>query len=345
MRDLQQAQGPGIGVVGYGRVAAKWHLPMYRAAGFDVAAICEVDAQARQRAAADWPDIPIHDRFEALLEDDRVQVVDLATPPGGRLQLIREAVDQGRHVLSQKPFATTSEGMDEVADLAVKRDVKVAVNQNGRFAPAWRRTSELLQEGSLGRIRAITHVFDTNLRWKPEPEHHGSTHFLLFDYTNHWIDISAHWLGDDRVVAVRAGDHQSARYVGGEIQQTAWVVLESASGVTTVIRGSAAGISHRSHDFMVQCDGGTLRGAVDAIGGERLAIDDGTTMRHVALDGEWFGDGFRGAMAELLAAIAEDREPLHSLRDNVTTVNLVAAVCTSADQDGERVAVSHRPRP
>jgi len=58
------------------------------------------------------------------------------------------------------------------------------------------------------------------------------------------------------------------------------------------------------------------------------------------LDGHWFPDGFAGAMGELLCAIAEDREPANSARDNLLTLELTLATCRSADEDGRPIAVS-----
>ena len=49
------------------------------------------------------------------------------------------------------------------------------------------------------------------------------------------------------------------------------------------------------------------------------------------LEGEWFNDGFRGTMGELLCAIAEDREPFNSARNNLKTLEAVFAVIKSAD--------------
>jgi predicted dehydrogenase len=55
-----------------------------------------------------------------------------------------------------------------MSQLGRRAGVVVAVIQNGRFAPAWRRATELLQNRAVGRIRAITHLYDTMLCWKPD---------------------------------------------------------------------------------------------------------------------------------------------------------------------------------
>jgi predicted dehydrogenase len=327
----------GIGVVGYGGVASRWQVPVYVRAGLKVVAICDGAEEARRRAAVDWPAIRRYWSYDELLTDPAVQVVDLATRPAGRLPLIGRAIDAGRHVLAQKPLAFGTDGLAELSERADRAGVVVAVNQNGRFAPAWRRATELLQEGAVGRIRAITHLYDTMVRWKPDMARHGTRQFLLFDYSNHWIDITGYWLRPDPVIAVQAMDYDSVRHQDGSVQQSMWISMETESGADAVIRGAAAGVSHAGHQFLIQGDAGTLRGRVDSTDGEHLEWDNGECRRAIGLRGEWFPDGFLASMCELLEAVQTGRPPLHSLSDNLRTVALVAAVCASAHGGGRRV--------
>jgi predicted dehydrogenase len=312
---------------------------MYRQAGMAVQAICDTDEASLRQAAADWPDIRRYASLDQVLSDPAVRVVDLATGPEGRPELIRRAIEAGRHVLAQKPVAQTPAGLADLVTMAKAAKVVVAVNQNGRFAPAWRRASDLLQAGAIGPVRTVTHVYDTNLRWLPDLRRHGTSHFLLFDYSNHWIDISAYWLRPDRIVAVQAMDYDSVLHPDGDLQQSMWISMESASGASVLIRGAAAGRSHVGHDFIVQGTAGTLRGRVDSVAGELLELDDGQGRKAVPLKGEWFGDGFTGSMTELLDAIRVGRQPIHNLADNLSTVELVAAVCTSSEAGGSRVMI------
>jgi hypothetical protein len=55
------------------------------------------------------------------------------------------------------------------------------------------------------------------------------------------------------------------------------------------------------------------------------------------LQGAWFPDGFAGTMGELLCAIAEDREPYHSARHTLFSLQMTLAACQAADNDGEPV--------
>jgi predicted dehydrogenase len=331
---------PGIGVLGYGNVARRWQVPGYLAAGLNLVAICDADPAALEAAHRACPAARLYASADELLADPDVAVIDLATRPPGRLALIERAVTAGRHVLAQKPLCADPAEVDRLVALIRGAGVVVAVNQNGRFAPAWRATTGLLRSGKLGRVRAITHIYDTNLRWLPDPQRQGTAQFLLFDYSNHWLDICRCWLEPDPVIVVQAKAYEMTVGDDGLVQQSMWASLEAASGANVMIRGAAAGITHAGHRFIVQADQGTVRGDVDSRHGEYLCVDDVTGPVRQPLDGSWFPDGFLGSMVEFLRSIEEGREPAHSLADNRRTVALVAAVCRSARENGSRVAVN-----
>lgn len=330
---------PGIGVLGYGNVARRWQVPGYLAAGLNVAAICDIDPAAREAARQECPQARLYASAADLIADPDVAVIDIATRPPGRLALIEQAVAAGRHVLAQKPLCAEPAEVDRLLAAVRGSHAVVAVNQNGRFAPAWRVTTGLLRSRRLGRVRAITHVYDTSLRWRPDPWRQGTTQFLLFDYSNHWLDICRYWLEPDPVVVVQAMTYEVASGDSGLVQQSMWASLETAGGANVVIRGAAAGITHAGHRFIVQGDQGTVRGDVDSLDGEYLCVDDGHEPVREHVDGSWFPDGFLGSMVELLRCIEEKQEPAHSLADNRRTIALVAAVCRSAREGGTRITV------
>jgi predicted dehydrogenase len=330
---------PGIGILGYGNVARRWQVPGYLAADLNVVAICDIDPAAREAARQDCPQTRLYASADDLLADRDVAVIDIATRPPGRLALIEQAMAAGRHVLAQKPLCAEPAEVDRLLAVTRESHAVVAVNQNGRFAPAWRMTTSLLRSRRLGQVRAISHVYDTNLRWLPDPRRQGTAQFLLFDYSNHWLDICRYWLEPDPVVVVQAMAYEVAARDAGLVQQSMWASLETAGGANIVIRGAAAGITHGGHRFIVQSDQGTIRGDVDSLDGEYLYIDDGRQPVREHLDGSWFPDGFLGSMVELLRCIEQKEEPTHSLIDNRRTVALVAAVCRSAREGGTRIMV------
>jgi predicted dehydrogenase len=83
---------------------------------------------------------------------------------------------------------------------------------------------------------------------------------------------------------------------------------------------------------------GTIRGSIRK-GSDFVELErDGETTRY-ALDGDWFLNGFAGTLAELLTAVAEDREPYNSARHNLLSLQMTLAACRSADDGGRAVTL------
>src|SRR5690242_190636 len=121
---------PSIALIGCGGISS-YHLRNYRAMGLDVAVLCDRHRErAEQQAKEFYPDAVVTtDVREAVARDD-IEVVDVATHPAGRGLVIRAALEAKKHVLSQKPFVTDLRIGRELADLADRRKVRLAVNQN-----------------------------------------------------------------------------------------------------------------------------------------------------------------------------------------------------------------------
>jgi predicted dehydrogenase len=196
---------PGVGIVGCGGIAKDWHLPAYGKYGVDVVGVFDVDPNATSGVRERFPFVRrVFSSLDELLADPRLDIVDIATGPGVRLDLIRQAVAAGKHVLAQKPLALDPRPAREIVEEAEHGGIRIAVNQNGRWSPPWRIATLLIEEGAIGDVVAVTHMLD-----KPLPPLVGThfdaiEHFTIFDYFVHWIDISRCWLDGKTIAAVRA---------------------------------------------------------------------------------------------------------------------------------------------
>ena len=75
----------------------------------------------------------------------------------------------------------------------------------------------------------------------------------------------------------------------------------------------------------------TIPGISDGpdLGQQELTLTTAKGVARPALEGQWFNDGFRGAMGELLCAIEEDREPVNGARENLHSLALAFAAVES----------------
>ncbi|WP_091228227.1 Gfo/Idh/MocA family protein [Microbacterium sp. 3J1] len=328
----------GVGLVGAGGIARSAHLPAYRAWGVPVVAVASRRRADAAALAADFGIDTVHDSVAELLADPRVEIVDLATGPTGRVDLIEAAVAAGTHVLAQKPLISHESELPRllrVLDEARERGIRVAVNQNARWAPAWRLATLLIRDGRIGEVVGVTHLHD-----KPLPPLAGTPfddvpHMLLNDYLVHWVDITRCWLEGGRVDAVAASDHRVPRQPADA--RNPWgadIRIETSTGAGASIRivGSAR-TRGGGCPFWIHGTEGTLRGSI-LLGSDRLQLDGPEGTEDFALEGQWFTDGFAGAMGELQTAIAERREPENSAEHVLASVRTTFAAVRSAELGG-----------
>jgi predicted dehydrogenase len=327
---------PGIGIVGCGHIVRKAHFPAYANYGCQVVGVYDVRSEATRDV-----DARVFATLDELLADSRVEVVDIATHPDARPELIRRALGAGKHVLAQKPLALEVETARALADEADQVGLKLAVNQNGRWAPAWRLATLLVQQGAVGEVHAVTHLLERGFEFVLEHPHFDEIeHLLLYDHCIHWVDISRCWLDGKRVATVHAREYRSPAQPASSRQPWGgWIAIQCVDGASAAIRSTGGAVTAaRGCPFWIHGSEGTIRGSI-LLGSDRVELErDGGAMAY-PLEGAWYNDGFAGAMAELITAIAEDREPYNSARHNLLSLELTLAACRSAERDGAPVAL------
>lgn len=157
---------PGVAIVGCGGIVTLAHLPAHTKYGVDVVGVHDPAPEATDGIRDRFPVVRrVFATLDELLADPDVEVVDIATHPGVRPELIRRALEAGKHVLARKPLALDVPAAREVVEEAERRGLRLAVNQNGRWAPAWRIATLLIERGAIGDVVAVTHLFDHDFDW------------------------------------------------------------------------------------------------------------------------------------------------------------------------------------
>lgn len=330
---------PGIGIVGCGAIVREHHLDAYRKFGVRVVGVHDVDPAAIA-AAQERHDVgEVFPSLDALLAHPGIDVVDIATHPGVRIELIRRALEAGKHVIAQKPLALDLAGARSITDLADERGLRLAVNQNGRWAPAWRVATLLLQAGAIGEPLAVTHLHQEHNRWLIGSHFDAVPHWLLFDFMIHFFDITRCWFDGKQPVAVRAREYRTpGQPAEAREPWAAWAEVSYADGASALIR--AVGCSENAEPrfpFWIHGSEGTITGQYALE--EFVELERGGTRTRYPLPGQLFPDALAATLGELLCAIAEEREPYNSARHNLLSLELTLAACASAEQDGAPVAV------
>lgn len=153
-------------LVGFGQVAQNAHAPAFRGReDFRITAVVDADPERLRLAETALPGARTYASLDALLAaEDKLDFVDLATPPWLHGKQVMAALDRGLHVLCEKPLTLAREEFRRIAARSRLRGRTVFTVHNWAYSPIWAKVRELVTSGALGEIR---HVQLHALRTKP----------------------------------------------------------------------------------------------------------------------------------------------------------------------------------
>jgi predicted dehydrogenase len=332
---MPRAYRPRIAVIGAGGIVSA-HLDAYRSAGWEVAAICNrTRAKAEAKAAEFSPKARVTDRWQDVLDDPSIDVVDITPHPADRMPILEAALQAGKHVLSQKPFVLDLDEGARLVALARKQGVKLAVNQNGRWSPHMAWMGAAVRQGLVGEVAGLHCTVHWNHGWIAGTPFETIEDLILYDFGIHWFDF-AHSILGDRARSVFA----MASFAPGQAAKaplTAQALVRLDRGQASLVFDGATPFGPRDATVITGTKG-TLTSDGPDLGQQAVTLTTAEGRARPALRGTWFNDGFRGAMGELLVAIEEGREPANGAEENLGSLALAFAAIRSR-RTGQEVAV------
>lgn len=216
-------------------------------------------------AALDHPTARIYRAPEDLLADAAVDVVVVATPPDSHVGLCAAALDAGKHVLVEKPLASTAAEARELAARARQRRRLLCVYQNRRWDADFLVFRRLQADGALGRVVEFESHFDRHRpagarAWKAGlPMARGGG--VLYDLGSHLLDQAVVAFGlPRRVTAVFATQRQD----GAAEPDAVTVLLQYDRGLLATIKAGVISIEAEQLRFWVRgTEGSWRKGGLD----------------------------------------------------------------------------------
>ena len=325
-----QRYRPQIGLIGCGDIT-KEHLTAYRGAGYQVTALCDVSVErARKRKTEFYPRARVYRDYRELLRRPEIEVVDVATHTAERAAIIEDALLAGKHVLSQKPFVLDLDVGQRLADLADRQGVKLAVNQNARWAPHFSYLLQASGAGLLGQITAAHFAVHWDHNWVQGSRFEDMKHLVLFDFGIHWFDMLTCLMGQTKPRRVYA---TVTRSPGQTVRPPllAQVSVQYEGAQASLVFDADTRFAPLSTTY-VTGTGGTFTSQGPSFTAQTVEITTKDGRFRPVLEGRWFPDGFHGTMAELLCAIEQNRPPSISARDNLRSLALCFAAVASAER-------------
>ncbi|HEX4677974.1 MAG TPA: Gfo/Idh/MocA family oxidoreductase [Gaiellaceae bacterium] len=178
------------GVVGTGFIGVV-HVDALRRLGVEVTGVVGSSPERAQAKGL----APTYESYEALLADERVDVVHLTTPNHLHYPQVKAALEAGKHVICEKPLALTATESQELLALADRSGLVHCTNFNIRFYPQVQEARTRVRSGEVGEVWNVHGgylqdwlLFPTDWNWRLETDKGGALRAVA-DIGSHWLDL------------------------------------------------------------------------------------------------------------------------------------------------------------
>jgi predicted dehydrogenase len=181
----------GVGYWGPNLARALADIP-----GCRLGTICDADEARLKRLGRLHPESRLTADFATVLDDDEVDAVVIATPVATHYDLARQALQAGKHVMVEKPLATTSAHCEDLIRIADERSLRLMVGHVFLYNAAVRKVKDYIDSGELGEIR---YVYSQRLNLGQVRRDVNA----LWNFAPHDLSILGYWLDaqPDHVIA------------------------------------------------------------------------------------------------------------------------------------------------
>ena len=214
----------GIAIVGFGYWGPNVVRNILERPEFRLMGLCELDRGRGGEFARRHPGIRVESDLDLLLCDPRISAVAIATPPRTHHALVRRALEAGKHVLVEKPLATTVADAEELIEIAERAGLTLMPGHTFVYSPSVNKVRELIQSGELGEVYFITSSRMNLGLYQPDG--------VISDLAPHDLSILLHWLERPVVYVSAAG--QSIFQLG--VPETAFLTLGFSGGATANVQ-------------------------------------------------------------------------------------------------------------
>lgn len=241
-----------VGIIGFGFMG-KAHTYAYNAIPFyypnfkskiKLSAVCSAHLSNAENAKSTFGFEYATDNMYDILDDDKINVVNICTPNALHKDAVIAALRAGKHIYCDKPLAVTYKEAMEIVGEHKKSSSIVQVTFQNRFFPATLRAKQIVNEGKLGRILSFRACYlhsgsidpQRPIGWRYDKNNGGG---VLFDMGVHILDLIYHLLGEfDGIFCKMQTIYEKRPDGAGNMVD---ILTDDASYMTLETKGGAVG--------------------------------------------------------------------------------------------------------
>lgn len=330
-------------LIGCGRISPN-HIAAAKANSLEIVALCDVVKENIEDKILKFeldPNIPQYTDYKKMLEEQKPELVAIATESGKHAAIALDCIDAGCNVIIEKPIALSLADADEIIRRAKEKNVKVCANHQNRFNKSIQKIREAVEKDRFGRLfYGTAHVrwcrdyeYYHRAQWRGTWEQDGGA---LMNQCIHNIDLLRWMMGDDIVEVAGMTDRLNHDYIDAEDLGIA--IVKFANGGYGIVEGTTD-IYPKNLEETLYLFG--EKGTVKA-GGQSVNVIEEWRFSDMLDDPEEvkarfhenppnvYGYGHTPLYKDVIEAIENDREPYVNGEAGRRALELVLAIYKSA---------------
>jgi predicted dehydrogenase len=336
-----------VGLIGtgtWGKVHADTYTAHPRAS---LAAVCDLNEDRARKTATQYGVKQVYTDYRKMLSEDGIDAVAVVTPDFAHREVIVEAARAGKHIIVEKPLATTHEDLNQISEAVTKAGVKFMVDFHCRWSPPLVVARNDIEQGTLGEMVSAYLRLNNTLLVPLKMLSWSAKSSILWFLGSHAID-TLRYLFQDEIVRVYSVSRSGVLCAKGidvpDIYQT---ILEFSNGVIATVENHwiMPDSSPQLNDFKVNILGSKGMFNMDLTHNQlierylpnlsdRPDVIDGPLIRgrHVGFVHE--------SIKHFVDCVADGKQPEVTLEDGVRVSKVILAIMESA-KTREPVRISY----
>ncbi|MFD0829265.1 Gfo/Idh/MocA family protein [Neobacillus sp. M.A.Huq-85] len=327
-----------IAVIGCGSIARHRHLPEYGAnSKVQIVAVCDI-VKGRAEEIGGQYGAKAFTNFEELLLESEIDAVSVCTPNYLHAPISIAALNAGKHVLCEKPMATSNEEALAMIAASKSSGKKLMIAHNQRFVPSHVKARKLIETGEVGKIYSFRTAFghpgpekwsaDGARSWffKKEQAFIGA----MGDLGVHKTDLIRYLLGEE-IVEVASFVETSAK-TNIDVDDNAVCILKTESGIVGTLAASWSYVSKEDNSTIIYGENAILRLEEDPNFSLIVQYKNGETVKYELgkiQSNEEGGQNSSHVIENFVNSIVKDTEPAISGEEGMKSLQVILAALKS----------------
>ncbi|WP_407408666.1 Gfo/Idh/MocA family protein [Peribacillus sp.] len=328
-----------VAVLGCGTIARVRHLLEYdNNKEVEIAAVCDIVEERAEEMAKLYGAEAFTD-YRDVLENKEIDVISICLPNYLHASVTIAALNAGKHVLCEKPMATSKDEAEAMIKAGKLNQKKLMIAHNQRFVASHQKAKEIIESGKLGKIYSFSTTFG-----HPGPEEwsiDGAESWFfdkerafigaMGDLGVHKADLMRYLLGEFSEVGAFIETNAKENT---EVDDNAVCILRTESGIIGTLTASWAYVTGGDNSTIIYGENGTLRLEADPVYSLIEEYRDGTIINHQLekiQTNEEGGQSNSSIIDYFITSILENSEPPIPGEEGMKSLEVILAAIESQE--------------